>query len=296
LLLAGQGEIIAAPNVACNIVGDFSPEGQARNAYNCSVAQAPNVQAIPDPLGALTAPPIPMVGATYVYPTPPVRVTPATTAVPPAGCPGSATPATHAAPATCQFPASHAGTTWRLYPGYYPGGINLEGGTFYLEPGIYWIGGGGFRLGGGTVSVITTTAGGTTTGTGAGILIYNSSNPARPAGEVVLQGGGANSVLWPLDQGTPWDSIAIFHDRTLRSPSPAVRIVGAASSLEVRGIVYVPNGTAGQPSVLIEGNGGNVTTDQVIAYRFRMSGNFGTLNVAYDGRFLPSLSIAGLIE
>jgi hypothetical protein len=296
LLLAGQGEILTAPGVACNIVGDFSPTGQAQNNYDCTVNQAPNVQSIPDPYETLGAPAIPTTGdpPVIVYPPAPVKVGTGGNDVVPIGCPGSATPATHDAPATCHFPGSYSGTTWRLYPGYYPGGINLESGTFYLEPGIYWIGGGGVRLAGGSAAVRTVDEGGTSLG--GGILIYNSSNPNMAADKVVLQGGGAGVDLYPLSQGTVWDGMVVFVDRTITSPMPIVEIVGASSTMQVRGIIYAPNGTPGQPSVLAQGNGGEVIVDQIIAYRFRMAGNIGSLTVAYDAEFLPDFSIAGLVE
>jgi hypothetical protein len=291
LLLAGQARI-NAPGQACNVAGDFSPSGPAASAYNCAANEG--VVPIPDPLASRPAPTIPMIGS------PPaidygsvVKVSGSGTSTPPAGCPGSSTPATFDVPQSCRFPASFAGSAWRFDPGYYPGGINLEGGTYYFEPGIYYIGGGGFRLAGGSVTMMSVASG--TTTLGGGILIYNSNNPNLAAGEVVLQGGGSGSSIWPLN-GTALDGLVIFHDRTLTSPAPAVRIVGAASALQVRGIIYVPNGSGSNPSVLVEGNGGSVTVDQIIAYRFRMAGNFGTLNVAQDSGFLPDLTLAGLVE
>jgi hypothetical protein len=45
-----------------------------------------------------------------------------------------------------------------------------------------------------------------------------------------------------------------------------------------------------------EGDGGTVVTDQVIAFRFQLKGNIGSLTVAYDDSFLPSNRVAGLVE
>jgi hypothetical protein len=214
----------------------------------------------------------------------------------PNGCPGSAVPASDAVPAACRFTGSYAGTTWRLYPGYYPGGINLEAGTFYLEPGIYHVAGGfdpgggvgvvSFRIAGGGASVTSTATSGTTVG--GGILIFNGEHATLPDGKIVLQGGAAGVNLWPLDDGSVWDKIVVFQDRDVCTD---MSIVGASSSMQVRGVIYVPCGT-----VVAEGNGGAVVTDQIIANRFQMKGNIGSLTVSYDDDFLPEATFAGLVE
>ena len=162
---SGGGSItVTATGAACNVVGDIKDVGSG--ALNCTPNEgAPEV---PDPLGGLSAPPH---GST---PTAVVQVA-GTTASIPGGCPGSTTPSTEAAPETCQFPSSYAGTSWRLFPGYYPGGIQLQAGTFYLEPGIYFIAGGGFTVNGNGATAVSVDAGGTTLG--GGILLYNSEDP-----------------------------------------------------------------------------------------------------------------------
>jgi hypothetical protein len=286
LRLAGQGEILTADTVACNIAGGFSAGGQAN--YTCQVEEG--VQAIPDPLAGLDEPPIPTDGATppnIVYPAPPDQVGGATKAIP-AGCPDpeSEDAATHEEPLVCQFNGSYAGTEWRLYPGYYPGGLLFEAGTFYLEPGIYYAGGGGIQLRGASASVISVEAG--TETRGGGVLLYNGDHATAPDGPFDLGGGGSSMYLEPLDAGSQWDGIVMFQDREVCLDA---RIVAAASDLEVRGTIYIPCG-----KLVVEGNGGSVTTDQIIAYRFQMKGNVGTLTVAYDDQFLPSNSVAGLVE
>jgi hypothetical protein len=214
----------------------------------------------------------------------------------PAGCPGSATPATDAAPASCRFNGSYAGTTWRLHPGYYPGGINLEAGTFYLEPGIYHVAGGidpgggsgpvSFRIAGGTASATTVAIGQSTLG--GGILIFNGEHASLPDGRIILQGGDAGVNLLPLHDGSLWDSMVVFQDRDV---CVDMSIVGGSSSMQVRGVIYVPCG-----KVIAEGNGGTVETDQIIAYRFQMKGDIGSLTVNYDDAFLPDATYAGLVE
>jgi Flp pilus assembly protein TadG len=294
LRLAGTGEIVTAPTVACNITGGFQAGGGA--SYNCEVNEG--VQAIePEPLADLQEPPIPNDGAdppNIEYPTPPVQVSGTTKAIP-SGCPGGASEATHDVPAVCQFPGSYDGTTWRIYPGYYPGGIHLQAGAFYLEPGIYYLAGGGITINGGGASVTSVDAGGTSLG--GGIMFYNGDHHIAADGPINLEGGDAGIQLWPIDdEDSPYNGIVVFQDREVCED---MRIVGASSHMEVRGTIYVPGGPtcpAGHPVVIAEGNGGTVTTDQIIAFRFQMKGNIGSLTVAFDADFLPNVTVAGLVE
>jgi hypothetical protein len=291
--LAGQGEIVTAPHVACNVVGAYSKGGSANE--NC---EGPNTgqPAIPDPLAGVPEPPIPTTGnpPVIVYPTAPAQEPTATKPIP-TGCPGSTAPATDVAPAHCRFDGSYAGSTWRLYPGYYPGGLSLAAGTFYLEPGIYYMGGGGIEVVGGGASVTSVDHLGTTLG--GGVLFFNGDHAIAADGPINLAGGNAGVNIWPLDQpGAPWNALVLFQDREVCLDA---RIVGASSNMQVRGTIYIPGGpscSANQPVFIAEGNGGTVVTDQIIAYRFQMKGNIGSLTVAYDDDFLPDNSGAGLVE
>ena len=140
--LQGTGEVVVAPSVACNIVGGYQAGGASSN--NCPITTG--AVPIPDPfLGMIPyEPPIPVNGSgTIVYPDPPVQVTGPAEDIPD-GCPGSDSPASHASPDLCRFHVS--GTSWRLFPGYYPGGLHFQSRLFYLEPGIYYIGGGGLAM------------------------------------------------------------------------------------------------------------------------------------------------------
>jgi hypothetical protein len=291
--LAGQGEIVTAPHVACNVAGGYSKGGAANE--NCDGPHQ-GEPAIPDPLASIPEPPVPMDGEppVIVYPDAPAQEGGPTKDIP-VGCPDSTTPATDAAPALCRFAGSYAGTTWRLYPGYYPGGLSLAAGTFYLEPGIYYLAGGGIEIVGGGASVTSVDHLGTTLG--GGVLFFNGDHPIAADGPIYLAGGDAGVNIWPLIQpGTPWNALVIFQDREVCLDA---KIVGASSHMEVRGTVYIPGGPscpAGHPVFIAEGNGGTVTTDQVIAFRFQMKGNIGSLTVAYDDDFLPDNSGAGLVE
>jgi ribosomal protein S27E len=82
--------------------------------------------------------------------------------------------------------------------------------------------------------------------------------------------------------------MVVFQDRDV---CVDMSIVGGSSSMQVRGVIYVPCG-----KVIAEGNGGTVETDQIIAYRFQMKGDIGSLTVNYDDAFLPDATYAGLVE
>ena len=61
----------------------------------------------------------------------------------------------HRPSARSRRPAGRRTCPWILYPGLYPGGLEVtQGRTVYLMPGIYWIGGGGLDIGGGG-SIVT---------------------------------------------------------------------------------------------------------------------------------------------
>lgn len=282
--LRGTGEIVVAEGVGCRVAGAFNQSGSASNLDGCVPEEGAVV--VPDPFLGLDPyePPIPTDGSGAIeYPTPPVDVSISGLDTP-TGCPGSDTPATFDAPLLCRFTASYAGTTWRLYPGYYPGGLHLLAGTFYLEPGIYHMGGGGFQANGNGASVISVVAG--TATPGGGVMIFNSNEPPTE-GDIRLTGGGSAVKLYPLESGT-WAGIVVYQDADVCLD---VILNGDSATMEVRGSIYVPCGT-----VSVSGNGGTIITDQIIADKFNMSGNIGTLNVAFDRDFLPAIRLAGLIE
>lgn len=293
LFRQGGGSItVDAAGAGCNIVG--GPPGYQSNgsgSLNCTVVSpAPK---IPDPLAGLPAPPQPALANDMVQ-------IPPSSLKPPSGCPGSASPATVANPAMCQFPNSNAykGTAWRLYPGLYPGGLNLlSNATFYLEPGIYWIGGGGVHVGGGGGggATVMSVATGTTTPVDYGVLIYNTQLPKSAIGPVNLDGSAATIKLWPLKatgSESIYNGIVIFQDRNYNINGNDVTINGSASTAQVRGTIYVPSG-----DVLIDGSGGAVTTDQVIGWTFTITGAPGSsINVLYDTNFMFTFNAAGLVQ
>jgi hypothetical protein len=289
--VAGTGSLdLLASGIGCNVVGGASFGGGV-SQNDCNPANTGST-AIPDPYVSLADPPIPALPGAMVRwnPTTDAAWSPAT--APPTGCPGSATPATVAVPRLCSFGGSFAGQTWRVFPGYYPGGVNFGAGTFLLEPGLYFIGDGGFRVA--NASLISVEPGDDQDdGVGGGVLIFNSNHPSASTnpGPIVLQGGTAEVHLWPLE-GTgalaPYDRLVVYQDRDL---SLQVEIHGGGSTSEVRGIIYAPSA-----HVFVRGNAGSLTIDQVIASTFEARGDAGTINVRYESDFLPQLEYAGLVE
>lgn len=293
LHVRGSGTIDVSAGVACYVFGGYRQSGAASSS-NCDPFEGE--QPIPDPYADLEEPPIPTDPDTgdIIYPSTALQVV-GTEAIP-TGCPGSTDPATHTDPQQCQFNGSYASTTWRLYPGYYPGGIELQAGTFYIEPGIYYLGGGGLRVNGSGASVTSVDPGGSVLG--GGVMFFNSDNPSEPGDVVRLNGGDSGVNIYPLrvsadDPDTAyndmqWNHIVIFQDRDVCED---VILNGASSTMQVRGTIYVPCG-----EVTATGNSGTVITDQIIAETFKLTGSGGTLQVAFDEEFLSKFEVAGLIE
>lgn len=280
--LGGTGEVIVAPSVGCNVVGGFSSGGSS--SYNCAVTEG--VVPIPDPFLGLNPyePPIPTDSSgNIVYPNPPMVVSGGSPSIP-SGCPGSSSPASHTTPRLCRFNTN--GVTWRLFPGYYPGGFHFQKGTFYLEPGIYYIGGGGLDMNSSGAALISVDPGGSTPG--GGVLLYNGNHSSDTDGsELHLNGSSAGMHLLPMQSG-PYAGLVIYQDAAV---CHRVTLNGNNSDVIVRGTIYVPCG-----EVQANGNGGTITTDQIVADTFDVLGNGGSLRVMYDSTFLPTLRLAGLVE
>ena len=284
---------VIADAATCRSVGDIQDQGSG--SMTCLAAG--NSFALPDPLRNLPAPAQPSLPTTAM-------VQEGHTKAIPEFCPG-ATPASKAPSLTQAKPCdvggnggAYNGLDWILYPGLYPNGIDVTNdATAYLMPGIYWLGGGGLEVkGGGSLISIGTNADGTPNvagGFGGGVLLYNSKLPAIPGGEIHLNGSGATMKLkaFNVAAGDPLDiynDIVIFQDRTVETP---VTLNGSASGTEVAGVIYVPEG-----QVKLNGNGGSLTTDQIIAGTYDINGNGGTIKVLHGVGFDSIIVAAGLVE
>jgi hypothetical protein len=293
---------VNAPSATCRVVGEFQDQGSGP-PINCTIVESSF--ALPDPLRNLPDPAKPALAAPMVYagtasPAPPI----------PADCPGGSPAPNEASPSMCRIPATggSANVPWILYPGLYPGGLKVDKDrTVYLMPGIYWIGGGGVDIGGGGSIVtigtesdatpdVTTAPCATATTLDAlcgGVMFYNSKLPAATGGPFILNSSGATMKLASLDLPTSdpdaiYNHVTIFQDRTLTDP---VTLNGSSSSTMVEGIVYVP---AGQ--IKLNGNGGTLILDQVIADTYDINGNGGTIKVMRGEGVDAVIVAAGLVD
>ena len=157
-------------------------------------------------------------------------------------------------------------------------------------PGIYWIGGGGVDVGGGgsivSIGAVTDATsrrqhrsmrdGVTTAALCGGVMIYNSKLPTAPGGRSSSTRTPRTMKLASLDVPTTdpdaiYQDIVIFQDRTVTT---SVTLNGSSSSTIVEGIIYVPGG-----QMKLNGNGGTLIVDQIIANTFDINGNGGTIKV-----------------
>ena len=227
---------------------------------------------------------------TIVTPTPTPTVAPS-----PSGSPTpSPSPSPSPPPAGgCQFQAKYDDTVWRLFPGYYPGGIHLQGGTFYLEPGIYHLAGGGFVANSTGVNVISVDPGGTTLG--GGVLFFNTTHSSFANGPIDMGGSSNTLLLHPLGGLDPncsgpsvgWNRYLVFQDPAVTN---TLSINGGSNVTEARGLIFAPSA-----QVKVNGGSGTLTIDAVIADTFVINGSGGTINVLYDSCALPNYNGYGLI-
>jgi len=277
----GAGNIsVQIPSGACNVVGDIQ-DGGGQGIFDC--VQNEGAPLLPDPLAMLSPPAIPALAASMQQLVGAMAT--------PTGCPGSGNPATVANPDECAFPSSYAGTTWRMFPGHYPGGIKLQGGTFYMEPGIYYIGGGGFVATGNGTTLLSVEPGGTT-GPSGGVLFYNSQITGSAIEAVTLNGSTANINLEPIKDGSTYENLLFWQDRNYDIGGDDLTINGSDSDMSVRGLIYVPSG-----DVKVNGGSGQLQMDTTIGNTFVVHGSNGSeIRVLDEDEYRFSLLAAGLVE
>lgn len=286
---------VVAPDATCRVVGDLQDKGSG--SMTCTVQE--DSFALPDPLRNLPAPTMPALAPAMQFVGPG-----AAPSAPPKYCPGRTDGFAPSAtsPNTCVLgtpSGTYSGLAWILYPGLYPGGLGVNANTTaYLMPGIYWIGGGGVDVGGGgsIITIATETSANSNPALatwGGGVMIYNSKLPASPGGPFILNSDAATMKLLPLDLPTTdpdaiYNHIVIFQDRTVTT---SVTLNGSASSTEVMGIIYVPGG-----QVKLNGNGGTLIVDQIIADTFDINGNGGMIKVLRGTGVDAVIVAAGLVD
>ena len=287
MLLSGQG-VLTAPE--CDVVGAVQVSGGATD--DCTTTPS-GVTVFGDPLRELPPPPLP--GA----PAAAVRISGGNKPIP-SGCPGSSAPATAASPAACAFTGSYNGYVFRLYPGFYPGGLSFQAGTFYLEPGIYWLGGGGYTQNGSGATVISVASGGTSLG--GGVLFYLSQDPnptiqaacvTTPSGPGCFGGWSMNGTAANLQligiQSGPYQNMVLFVDRNY--PNASVTLNGASTNFSITGTVYAPTAL-----IKVNGSGATSFSAQIITYDLQVNGSGGALNVPYSSGSFFHLKGIGLVQ
>ena len=300
----GGSTINVGDDVYCRAFGRIQDAGSG--SMDCTID--PNKFALPDPLRNLPEPAKPGLAPAMQF------VGPGTEpADQPKWCPGRddgfAPVATDANTCVLGSPSStYSGLAWILYPGLYPGGLDIAADTTaYLMPGIYWIGGNGIDVsnGGSIISIDTETDAveDPTTlvweptrgpmdppnGLG-GVLLYNSDDPA-PGGPITQNGSSAIVKLMPIQDATsPYFNIVIFQDRTLNVAGDDVTLNGSDSETVVAGLIYLPVG-----DIKLNGNEGTLTLGQVIASTYQINGD-GFFYLTEDELFQAIIIGAGLVD
>jgi len=315
---------VIADDATCRSAGDVQQSGGGvmtctRDAFSFT---------LPDPLRNEPPPDKPGLpaGIVLIY-SPPGFPVPSI----PSSCPGGASPATESAPARCDLNFGKTkGTRWVIFPGLYPGGIRIAGDTVaYMVPGTYWIGGGGITSNGGSMISVGSLADaqadtaacpnplpGQVDSAGClwphyddpclatsscaidkgGILIYNSQLPTSAGGAINLGGGEAALLITaPMDDpNAVIDDIIIWQDKAV---CDGMSINGNSSYVEVGGLIYEPCGPSSSASgVTVNGNGGQIILDQIIADSVKVNGNGGNITVLNRTNLEAEIIAAGLVD
>lgn len=295
---------VYADDATCRAVGEVQDQGSG--SMTCVVAEGSF--ALPDPLRNLPAPLKPSLPTKSMTAAFSLAGDPPTTMGVPKNCPGGSPAPSETNPAVCKLAPTggYSGTAWTLYPGLYPGGLEVTSDTTaYLTPGVYWIGGGGLRVAtGGSIRTIAAdaTPDVETPEWGGGVLIYNSQlldqygNVILAAGPIVLDGSAATMQLKAMHATEPdpnviYNNMVIFQDRNVVITGYSVTLNGSASGTQVEGLIYAPSG-----DVKLNGNGGSLELDQVIANTYMIDGNGGQIEILRRTGFDAVLVAAGLVE
>ena len=296
----GGGTInIIADDATCRSGGDILDNG----AGTMTCTKVENSFSLPDPLRNLNPPAMPstLAPAMVQISTPPRAI--------PRRCPGSTTnPPTMTQTQPCDVGgngSSYAGHKWLLSPGLYPAGISVtNGATAYLLPGIYWIGGGGFQTSGNASVISVASQADAVAGTWSncyadpqitpcGVMLYNASLPTSAGGPISLGGSGATILLRKLSlpEANPdslYNDLVVFQARDNTSTFSAN---GSSAGADIDGVIYVPKGL-----VKLNGNGGSLSVDQVIADSFEINGNGGNITIWRETSIDAIIIAAGLVD
>jgi hypothetical protein len=147
--------------------------------------------------------------------------------------------------------------TTTLQPGVYCGGLDIEGGTVTLSPGVYILDQGDLDVNGNATVI----------GTGGVTIILTTSKPDfSTVGNVVINGGATMNLVAPSTGQTA--GIAIWQDR--RAPDSGKDKLNGGSTMQITGAIYLPSESTtyagGQASA-------NTGCTQLIALNITFTGN-----------------------
>ncbi len=146
-------------------------------------------------------------------------------------------------------------------PGYYPGGIDLSGGTHTLAPGIYILGGKGIDIRGSTRF------------TADGVMLYILQGPCNIKGSGTLRITPPDPDLYSYTGVDIYEGVAIFQART---NTTAGAVVGSSNMDFLGTYYYFPNN-----KISLSGTS-NRFGNQMIAWSAEIFGN-GLIELAVDG-------------
>jgi Flp pilus assembly protein TadG len=149
-----------------------------------------------------------------------------------------------------------------LNPGYYPGGLQMTGGSLTLRPGVY-VFDNEVKINGGAF-------------VGNDVMIYVRT------GQLTLGGNGTIQIT-PLSTTTDTTPADAVYDKMAiwvadNDPKNAPSIGGNNGTVSIGGTIYVPNNT-----LSLQGTGDLTAGNQLIANKVSVGGN-GTITIHYDGR------------
>lgn len=201
----------------------------------------------------------------------------------------------------CKF---KGGGTFTLQPGIYYGGWDIQGTSTRLElqPGIYIIAGGGITQTGGTLEAVEDPA----TGVPAEVLIYSTDNPTYAAGCLAGTEGnsrcqrginlnGGQLLLSGIQTIPRLKGMLIWQDEDGSCPrdsGPCDVQLGGSTSMNVSGTIYAPDQTV----VLAGGSSGTgIASVQIIAWQWKITGD-ALLVMPYDPDDFLNLQQRGLVR